>query len=173
MKLAYHKFCAVHDAATNAAAAFSAIGLLLIVSFYVYEVFTRYVFNSPTAWVSDFVSYGLCAVVFLALPKVTADKGHVAVTVLVDQLPERAKERVQSVICGAGVLCLGFASFISAQENLRQYTKDIETLAIIPIPQWWVSSFITFGLFMSALHMLRQVRVRPSASQSCTPRGGN
>ncbi len=31
-------------------------------------------FNSPTAWVSDFVSYTLAASMFLALPKVTQQK---------------------------------------------------------------------------------------------------
>ena len=163
MNFAYRKFCAAHDAVTQAAAALAAIGLLLIVTFYVYEVITRYVFNSPTAWVSDFVSYGLCAIVFLALPKVTADKAHVAVTVLVDQLPEPIRRQVHAVISAAGMLCLGFAAFISWQENIRQFTKNIETLAVIPIPQWWVSAFITFGLLMSAIHMLRQVRSSPGS----------
>ncbi|MGI9426260.1 MAG: TRAP transporter small permease [Hyphomicrobiaceae bacterium] len=137
------------------AAVTAAIGLALIVVFYVYEVVTRYFFNSPTAWVSDFVSYALCASVFLALPKVTKDKGHVAVTILVDQLPIRAANVVHSIISVIGFLCLAFAAYVSLQENVRQFSKNIETLAIIPIPQWWVSGFITFGLALSSLYLLR------------------
>ncbi|MCR9138697.1 MAG: TRAP transporter small permease [Alphaproteobacteria bacterium] len=147
--------CTLHDWLTKAAAFLAAIGLICIVAFYVYEVVTRYMFNAPTAWVSDFVSYFLCASVFLALPKVTKDKGHVAVTILVDIMPDRLKAYFHTVINLIGFACLGFAAIISLQENLRQYSRNIETLAIIPIPQWWVSVFITYGLALSSLYMLR------------------
>ncbi len=155
MNTILEKFCAVHDAVTKAAAILAAIGLILIVTSYVYEVITRYLFNAPTAWVSDFVSYALCATVFLALPIATKDKGHVAVTILVDLLPAKLNGYVHTVVSFIGFICLSFSAYISLQENLRQYTKNIETLATIPIPQWWVSAFITFGLTISALYMLR------------------
>ncbi len=155
MKDILTKLSSIHDRLTLIAAVTAAIGLTLIVIFYVYEVVTRYFFNAPTAWVSDFVSYILCASVFLALPQVTKDKGHVAVTILVDIMPDRIAGYVHVGINTIGFACLAFASYISLQENLRQYTKNIETLAIIPIPQWWVSSFITFGLALSSLYLLR------------------
>ncbi len=149
------RFNTILDWLTQAAAILAAIGLGLIVTSYVYEVVTRYFFNAPTAWVSDFVTYALCASVFLAFPKVTKDRGHVAVTILVDVLPKRIAGWMHTVVSIIGFASLAFATYISLQENLRQYTKDIETLAIIPIPQWWVSGFITFGLALSSLHMLR------------------
>ena len=148
----------VHDGLTFFAAVLASIGLISIVTFYVYEVITRYFFNAPTAWVSDFVSYALAASIFLALPKVTKDKGHVAVTILVDVVPETIANYVHTIISLIGFGCLGLAAYISLQENIRQFTKNIETLAIIPIPQWWVSSFITFGLALSALYMLRHTK---------------
>ncbi len=155
VKRFFDRFCVIHDALTQAAAVLAAVGLMCIVTFYVYEVVTRYFFNSPTAWVSDFVSYTLAASVFLALPKVTKDKGHVAVTIIVDMLSERFAAKIHTVVSLIGFLCLSFAAYISLQENIRQFSKNIETLAIIPIPQWWVSGFITFGLLLSALYMLR------------------
>jgi len=81
--------CRVQDASTKVAARLAAIGLGTIVTAYVYEVVTRYFFNSPTDWVSDYVSYALVASIFLALPKVTKDKKHVAVTILVDIMPSK------------------------------------------------------------------------------------
>ncbi len=149
------RLCNFHDGITQASAVLAGIGLILIVTFYVYEVVSRYMLNSPTAWVSDFVSYALCASVFLALPKVTKDRGHVAVTILVDIMPTKIAGYVHTGINIIGFLCLTFAAFVSLQENLRQFDKNIETLAIIPIPQWWISSFITFGLLLSSFHMLR------------------
>ncbi len=148
---------AIHDRLTQLAAALAAIGLICIVASYAYEVVTRYFFNAPTAWVSDFVSYALCASIFLALPKVTKDRGHVAVTILVDVMPARISDVVHSCINLVGFASLGFAAWVSLQENIRQYAKNIETLAIVPVPQWWISSFITFGLALSALYFLRQV----------------
>ncbi|OED41870.1 hypothetical protein AB833_08505 [Chromatiales bacterium (ex Bugula neritina AB1)] len=155
MKKLFNRLCAAHDRVTTAAAALAAIGLILIVTFYVYEVVTRYLFDSPTAWVSDFVSYLLCISVFLALPKVTRDRGHVAVTILVDILPAGIAGIIHTIISLIGFLCLGFAAYVSYGENLRQLSKNIETLAIVAVPQWWISSFITFGLAFSALYMLR------------------
>lgn len=151
------KLTAIHDRITQAAAILAAIGLIGIVVFYVFEVVTRYFFNSPTSWVSDFVSYTLAASVFLALPKVTKDKGHVAVTILVDVLPDRLAGITHTIVTLIGFGCLSLAAWVSLQENIRQYSKGIETLAIVPIPQWWVSSFITFGLALSALYMLRYI----------------
>ena len=155
MKNILEKLMAIHDWLTQAAAVLAAIGLISIVTFYVYEVVTRYLFNSPTAWVSDFVSYALCASVFLALPKVTKDKGHVAVTIIVDIIPDNIADYVHTIISLIGFFCLSLATYISLQENIRQFTKNIETLAIIPVPQWWISGFITFGLALSSLYMLR------------------
>lgn len=152
------KLTVVHDWITQAAAVLAAIGLICIVTFYVFEVVTRYIFNAPTSWVSDFVSYALAASVFLALPKVTKDKGHVAVTILVDIMPDRLAGIFHTTVSLIGFACLSLASWISLQENIRQYTKNIDTLAIISIPQWWVSSFVTFGLATSALYMLRYAR---------------
>ena len=145
-----------HDYLTELAAILAALGLISIVASYVYEVVTRYIFNAPTAWASDYVSYALAASVFLALPQVTKEKGHVAVTILVDIIPKKAAGIVHTVISVIGFLSLSLAAWISFQENLRQYTRNIETLAMVPIPVWWVSSFITFGLFLSAFYMLRQ-----------------
>ncbi|QMU59231.1 MAG: TRAP transporter small permease subunit [Boseongicola sp.] len=145
----------LHDRLTFVASVLASVGLMSIVASYVYEVVTRYFFNAPTAWASDYVAYALAASIFLALPQVTKDRGHVAVTILVDLLPTRAARMVHTFVNLVGFSCLSLAAWISFQENMRQFTKGIETLAIVPIPQWWVSSFITFGLLLSALHMLR------------------
>ena len=82
----------VVDFLTLAASLLAATGLAMIVCSYIYEVVSRYVFQSPTAWASDFVAYALCASAFLALPHVTKDKAHVAVTILVDIAPKTHRQ---------------------------------------------------------------------------------
>ncbi len=170
MRTLVRLFCAVHDLITQCAACLAAAGLATIVLAYVYEVTTRYLFDAPTAWVSDFVSYALCACVFLALPRVTKDKGHVAVTVLVDALPRALAGYIHTFLSIVGFACLAFAGYISLLENIRQFTKGIETLAIVPIPQWWVSSFITIGLALGAPYLLRYAKLSHPTSAPETAR---
>ena len=162
-----------HDALTGLGAILATVGLMSIVASYVYEVITRYIFNSPTAWASDYVSYALAASVFLALPQVTKERGHVAVTILVDIIPTKAAGIVHSVIGIIGFLSLSLAAWISLLENIRQYTRNIETLAMVPIPVWWVSSFITFGLSLSAIYMLRYAAPSSRTSENLMRAGSN
>lgn len=157
MKSLLNGLTKLHDTVTNLSAILAVVALSLIVSAYLFEVFTRYFLNAPTSWGSDFVSYALSASIFLALPKVTRDRGHVAVTILVDSMPHRLANAVHVGVHLVGFLCIGFTAWVSFQENLRQSARGIMTLAMNPIPVWWVSSFMTFGLLVSAFHMLRQI----------------
>lgn len=158
---------------TMAASVLAAIGLASIVGSYVFEVVSRYLFRAPTAWANDFVGYALCATVFLALPRVTKERTHVAVTILVENLPKPITGTIHVGIHLAGFLCLMFAAWVSLHQNIRQFTRGIETLAIVPIPLWWVSSFITFGLTLSAFHMLLHVPPRYRNTVSAATEQGN
>ncbi len=148
------------DYLTQFTSSLAALGLALIVGSYVFEVISRYIFEAPTAWASDFVAYALCATVFLALPRVTKERSHVAVTIIVELVPNRVADLVHIAVNILGFASLSFATWISLQENIRQFSRDIHTLAIVPIPQWWVSSFITFGLALSACYFLFQISPR-------------
>ena len=94
-------------------------------------------------------------------------------TILVDIIPTKAAGIVHSVIGIIGFLSLSLAAWISLLENIRQYTRNIETLAMVPIPVWWVSSFITFGLSLSAIYMLRYAAPSSRTSENLMRAGSN
>ncbi|WP_323036348.1 TRAP transporter small permease [Pararhodobacter sp.] len=154
MKLLATSLAKLIELLTHLSTILAGIGLAMIVGSYVFEVVMRYIFASPTSWASDFVSYALCAIVFLALPQVTKDKSHVAVTIIVDVMPKSVANAAHVVVSLLGFACLSYSAWVSLKENIRQYTRGITTLAIDPVPLWWVSSFITFGLLLSALYFL-------------------
>ena len=52
--------------------------------------------------------------------------------------------------------CL-IATWITGSETWRQYSQEVWTLSALPIPKWWVSILIPYGLLSSALHFLRQL----------------
>ena len=75
-----------HDALTDVSFQFAKLCLGIIVCAYCYEVASRYFFNAPTWWADEAVSYSLCIGCFTMMPYVTREKGHVAVTLIVDML---------------------------------------------------------------------------------------
>jgi C4-dicarboxylate transporter, DctQ subunit len=69
---------------------------------------------------------------------------------------DRARTMRRLIALAAAAACL-FAAWISADENIRQFEAREETVATIPIPRWWISSFITYGFLGAGIHFLRQV----------------
>lgn len=153
------------DLLIEASAIAATAGLAAIVVMYSIEIFSRYFLNAPTTWANDFIVFTLCASIFLMMPEITRSGGHVAVTLLTDLLPVRlrlAARRLLALI-GCGV-CL-FAAYISLQANINQYVNDLQTVTTIQAPKWMVTVFITYGLLVSAMELLRQgLWVEPPAS---------
>ena len=146
-----------HDALTSASFAASAAVLAAIAFSFCYEVAARYFFSAPTSWANAFVSYLLCAAIFLAVPELTRRRAHVAINLLLDRAPParvRALNRLIRV-CGAAACLL--ATWISGNATLEQFNLGITTISAYPIPKWWVSIFIPYGMLSSGLYFLRDL----------------
>jgi len=158
----------IQDGITRVGFMGGVLALGLIVFSYLYEVAARYFFSSPTTWATDLVSYLLCIAIFLTLPQITKDRGHIAVTILVDNAPPRVADLLHSLMCATGFAACLFTAWISALENYRQFSREITTLAIHPIPEWWVSIFITYGMAGAAFYFLRYIHPsqRPQADEA-------
>lgn len=146
-----------HDRLTELSSALGKACLAIIFVAYCYEVAARYFFNAPTWWADEAVSYSLCIGCFLMMPCVTRDRGHVAVTFLVDLLPHPRVEHARWAIHLVCFVVCALAFWISLDENLRQIAKDVHLMKVKPIPKYWISVFITYGFGMSALHFLRML----------------
>ncbi|MGH6628508.1 MAG: TRAP transporter small permease, partial [Burkholderiales bacterium] len=141
-------------ATSDFAAAASACCVAVVALAYSAEVVARYFFNSPLNWSGDISSYLLLACVFLALPKVTSEAGHVAVSVIQDRLgPEGSLRYGRAVSRLTGVFCLITAYFV-AMEGLRQFNEHVLSSQSTQIPKWWLAALACFGLASAALHFL-------------------
>jgi TRAP-type C4-dicarboxylate transport system permease small subunit len=154
-----------HDALT--AWSFVASTMLLGAIFLTYclEVVLRYLLNSPTSWSGEFISYAQCASVFLVMPLLTKIGGHVAITIVIDKLPARAAALVSWFLYFISAAVCFIVAWFGLDENLRQYFDDVRLMRVHAMPQWWVSSFITYGFLMSAVHYLRQLDFRNFSAQ--------
>jgi TRAP-type C4-dicarboxylate transport system permease small subunit len=145
----------VHDGLTEAGVRLAMAGLAVIVVAYVFEVVARYGFDAPTRWSADLVSYLLLFVTFMAMPEVTRQGGHVAVTVLVERLPPRARSAMARGVAGAGALICFALADLAADETARQFRRDIHIMAALPVPKGWISIWIVYGFASSGLHFAR------------------
>ena len=144
----------LHDAVSVAGFACGGATLALIVVIYAYEVTMRYFFFAPTMWASDFVTFLLLLSVFLVMPWLTREGGHVAVTLVPDMLPEKAGRLLTRAGFLAGSAACFWAGWISLQENLVLFERGTATLSTVRVPKWTLSAVITYGLLNSGIYFL-------------------
>lgn len=144
----------LHDAVSFAGFACGTTALALIVAIYAYEVTMRYFFLAPTMWASDFVAFLLLVSVFLVMPWLTREGGHVAVTLVPDMLPETAGMLLLRAGFLAGAVACFWAGWISFQENLVLFERGTATLSTVRIPKWTLVVFITYGFMNSGIYFL-------------------
>jgi C4-dicarboxylate transporter DctQ subunit len=120
-------------------------------------VAARYFFNAPTEWATPFVTYGLCAMIFLAMPQLTRGAEHVTITLLLERTRGSSERRLRAA-CGilAAVACL-CAAWFSADASFTQYRMGILTHPPYAIDKWLLSALIPYALLSSAIYFLRQL----------------
>ena len=127
----------------------------------VMEVILRYA-GSPTSWANDFVGYGLAFSLFFAFPEVTRVKGHVAITFLMDNLPNRLSlVRVMNLVA---FLVVAVTIYVAVQVFFVQLSTGVQTVSATPIPKSWLNAGLIVGLSVAALEFLLQI-VHSDSSQ--------
>ena len=102
----------------------------------------------------------MCIGVFTMMPHVTREKGHVAVTLIVDLMSPRNARPVYWFIYMLSFLACAAAAWISLDENIRQVVKGVNLMKVEPLPKYWISTWITYGFASSALYYLRLLDYR-------------
>ena len=94
---------------------------------------------------------------FSAVPELTRRRAHVAINLLIDRLSASSALVLDRVIRAAGAAACLLATWISANATLEQINLGIETISAYPIPKWWVSIFIPYGMLSSGLYFFREL----------------
>ena len=139
----------------------SGLSLFGLACITVMEVILRYA-GSPTSWANDFVGYGLAFSLFFAFPEVTRVKGHVAITFLMDNLPNRLRlVRVMNLVA---FLVVAVTIYVAVQVFFVQLSTGVQTVSATPIPKSWLNAGLIIGLSVAALEFLLQI-VHSDSSQ--------
>jgi TRAP-type C4-dicarboxylate transport system permease small subunit len=146
----------LHDAMSRALFWCAGTALAVATVLYLVEVVARYGFNAPTTWTVEVVEYALLAIIFLALPEVTRTKAHITMDLISGMIGPRKAERLARVNGLLAAMACFLSAYIAGNEAARQFGRGLLTNAANPIPRWWLTAIISFGLANAALHFLRQ-----------------
>ena len=139
----------------------SGLSLFGLACITVIEVILRYA-GSPTSWANDFVGYGLAFSLFFAFPEVTRVRGHVAITFLMDNLPNRLSlVRVMNLVA---FLVVAVTIYVAVQVFFVQVSTGVQTVSATPIPKSWLNAGLIIGLSVAALEFFLQI-VHSDSSQ--------
>ncbi len=149
------------------------IGLLLIV---IHEVIVRYVFDSPTLYSVELSEYLLVLVVFMSIGWVLKEDRHVAVTFVVDRLPEKMRLGLKLLTSLLTMAFLGIIVWKGGKTTLTAYTGNYHSSSLLDFPMWIPYALIPLGALVLSLQyivkigeLIRSLTDRRSGSQ--TPDG--
>lgn len=154
------------DGLTIALSAIAAAMLAGTVASYCYEVVARFFFNAPTEWANDAVTYLLAGAIFLAAPDVARTGGHIAIALLVERIGASHRAIVIRILAAASTAATLAATWIVADEAIRQFEQDIFTLGVHPIPKGLITGTLAFGLLLTALQFLRQALIAANTEEA-------
>ncbi|MFC7376735.1 TRAP transporter small permease [Brachybacterium sp. GCM10030267] len=95
--------------------------LVLMTALVLYQVFTRYVLGSPVAFTEELVRYALIWVSFVGATYAFLQREHMALTIVRDRLPVRARRglvlAIDLLILALAVLVLGIGGAMLAWDS--------------------------------------------------------
>lgn len=151
-----HRMASILDQVTKVSYNLSGLAMASMLCLIINEVMMRYFFNSPTTWSSDVNQWLFALTVMLALPEVTRVNGNVAITVLLERMPQQKRDILARILAITSCLACLLAVYFSSFETLRQFNLGITTVTWVrPIPKWWISVVIPFGFLLSSIQFLR------------------
>jgi C4-dicarboxylate transporter DctQ subunit len=120
------------------------------------DVAARYFFGDPIGWMMEFVQHSLLFILFLGMPWLTREGGHVSIDMLVDALPVTGRR----ILIGAGLvvagLTAGFIAVWAGVSTVDNFRRGVETNGIYPIPRAWMIGVMALGLALTAVEFLRR-----------------
>jgi TRAP-type C4-dicarboxylate transport system permease small subunit len=134
---------------------FCAITIVALALAVTFEVISRYVFGSPTIWVTELSSYALVAVAFLGAAWTLGIDGHIRMELLGESGGPRGKflsDLAMYVVAIAVAAALLYSGYFMVAAN---YQFGWRSSTILAVPLWIPQSIIPLG----ALAILLQASV--------------
>lgn len=134
------------------------IGLVVMVammSLTVLDVLLRYLFRRPIAGSVEIVELMLVVIVFLGIGFTGLQKGHVALGVVLDRLPERVRLLIYRVTCALSLATFSLIAWQSIVQAQWIQGKNVVT-GVWGIPIFYFFYVIAFGCALLSFVLVRE-----------------
>jgi len=148
---------ASYGAACIGGALIFAMGLLMVV-----DTVLRYVFNSPTQFITTLAGYLMVGVAFLGLPYALMKGRHIQISILTSRLRPVALKRLEPVTSIIGLVYLAFSlrsAWLMVYESYIYRSIDLTGLdLLLYLPQLLIPVGIVLTLLQLVVITAEQIR---------------
>ncbi len=145
-------------------ATFAALMMFCMMLVTFFDVIGRYIFNSPIPGGFEITELLLASIIFLGLPMVTADNGHVNVDLLDSVIPKWLKSIQNKLINVLSVFAFGVMAWMLWQFAMRTYQYQ-DTTSVLEIPYAGLVFLMAISTSFTTLILVVKL-LRPSTSTS-------
>jgi len=127
------------------------VGLFLLV---LHEVIVRYVFDAPTLFSVELSEYLLILVAFMSIGWVLKEDRHVAVSFVMDRMPEKVRLGMKLL---TSVLTMAFLAIIVWQGSrtvLTAFRGNYHSSSLLEFPMWIPYLLIPLGALVMSLQYI-------------------
>lgn len=142
----------------------SALALIWMTGIVCFEVFSRYVLNEPTYWVTEVATYTLVGMVFIGLAAAQKSGSHIQVELLLGSLRPALRARINLVTHWIGLLFVLLSAWQMILFNAQEYIHGTRDWGLLATPQWIPQLPVSIGYLLFALAILADIyRLKPPA----------
>lgn len=157
-----------YDALINGLAIVSG-GIFGLMAFFIFaDVVIRNVSGGGLAWVIELMEYAMYVATVFAAPWVLRQGAHVAVDVVTANLPQGLRRIVSVFVNLLGSAICFVVFYYSSIATWQAFMRGSQVYKTFTIPEWTISVFVPFGMFLVAIEFLLLVRKEFAQSSSLT-----
>lgn len=120
----------------------------------VYEVIARYFFSSPTIWVHEICGYIFAAYIALTGGWVLLEKGHVAVDIIYQYFPDKAKQIADIIVSIVALFMFIVLFWYGYKFAWHAFSTNQHSHTLFGPPLWPVKSMLPIGAVFFILQIL-------------------
>lgn len=141
----------------GAVGSLGAVSVASLLGIIIFEVVSRYVFNSPTYWVTELSTYLVIAMVFLTSGWAYKRSEHIRIEFVVDLLPAGLRPKVTSLAEWLGVTFVVLSTWQMSLYLFSEYLADSRSWGLLSVPLWIPQVPIVAGLSVFLMAMLKRM----------------
>jgi C4-dicarboxylate transporter, DctQ subunit len=124
--------------------------LLLMGAITTWDVFMRYVFNSPSIWITEVSQYMLAAIASLGSCYTLKLKRHIAVDILVEHVPEHFRKYFTLTANIISFIAFSILAVLSYELWIEAVRSGEKTWTQLGVPFGFLYSYVFIGMLILA-----------------------